>query len=440
MKIPGTKSVHVLMRGWRLILVPVLLVFLAVTEIERRPEGMVPCIAATVALGLIVALTQRWLTRSYMVSILPWRRVRLAEAELVLTRYPWRTGIDAQMVQLKVGDKLYFCPLHTCPAAEQEELLQRLKSTCKSCTEQRLTGMPRDLKRLIAVRVPIMLALVFAYLYMVQVYVPVSVVAKETAQYGIRGANGGLYYARAWHRADEAMAAADDLLMQALERPDDEEERVRRAEWYEDMQKVDGFAEKRYTESGLKRALELAYIWYGRAAELGHEQAAVMQLYLRTCGAPPEEVYEDAEGITYKTCAAERLGDALLRMSMETPSAENHYTDEQLSTALELAGRWYYRASSWGHYYDIVMLAYLDSMGVPTAAPEATRQLVETTYRVLSAAGRVPTYKELVALQLCYQYGLGTEKDEPKAEALLRTVREMRKKINRQLTAPGGDE
>ena len=57
-----------------------------------------------------------------------------------------------------------------------------------------------------------------------------------------------------------------------------------------------------------------------------------------------------------------------------------------------------------------------------------------------SAAGRVPTYKELVALQLCYQYGLGTEKDEPKAEALLRTVREMRKKINRQLIAPEGDE
>lgn len=99
MKIPGTKNVHVLARRWRMILLPILLVIIAVAEIDRRPEGVVPCIAATVALGLIIALTQRWLTRSYMISILPWRRVRLAEAELVLTHYPWRTGIDVQMVQ-----------------------------------------------------------------------------------------------------------------------------------------------------------------------------------------------------------------------------------------------------------------------------------------------------------------------------------------------------
>lgn len=412
---------------------------LAAWEASNNPERKWVCLIAPLVLALIVLLTQRWLTRRSMVSILPWRRVLLAKAELVITSYPWRTGVDAQVVQLKVGEKLVYCPVQVCADAEKEELMQRLRSTCKSCTERRVSGMPREVKRLIMLRVPVILALVAAYTYFTGGYVPISEVEAETAQYGTWGANGARYFARAWYRANEAVETANSLLMLAMERPEESSERERRPEWYAEMQAVDGFAEKRYTEAGRKRAVQLADTWYGRAAELGQEQAAVMQLYLRTCGVPPMEEYVDAEGILHRTCAAESLGDGLLRMAMEKPKGEHAYTAEQQATALELAADWYYRATQWGHFYDEVMLAYLDAMGVPVAMPEVTKLRIEQVFRILSGKGDL-TFKELVALQLCYQYGLGTEKDEQEAAALLRTIRELREKKKRQQTAPEGEE
>lgn len=345
---------------------------------------------------LLCVLSFRYLTREHMISLLPWRRVKLSEAELEITTYPWRGDREALFVQLKEGERTVYCPVHMCVPTEREELLARLKSVCKSCTERRESGVPREAKRLTLIRLPLVISIALLFVYLVD-YVPVTDVVAQTAEVGIANERR---CAQMWHKADEAEMVADELLRGAVTLE---------------------------AGAGLVRMLGLAVAWYSHAAELGNERAATMLLCLRTQSFPGKGVSAGPGGLMMPIPAEERLADALLRMAAEEPQSDALYTKEQLNTALELSAEWYHRVSS---EYAHMMLAYLDTMGVPMKDPEAVRQEAEQDFdRLADKDEKELSAQELKALYICYRYGICTEKNEQKADELLHAIRDLRRNV-----------
>lgn len=272
MKIPG-KSHSFIPLSWGQ-----LLIFLGIVAlyVEAYAETWVGCLFVLGVYTVFLLLICSVITPTHMRSILPWRQVKLAEAELALYYADRQKDATKCMGKLTAAGKVSMLYIHSYPRAERERILALLKSTCKSYTEEQVPtnifGLPRikiDKSYLITYCIlgGIMGGLSSPSIQR-QFFAPSadSAALRETAAFlPLRLANSESEYKKLWNRADEAKNVATKFFQFATAASP-----VAKGQTLSELEQAE--------------ALELAALWYCRAAELGHAHAMVMAVYLAQRG------------------------------------------------------------------------------------------------------------------------------------------------------------
>lgn len=172
---------------------------------------------------------------------------------------------------------------------------------------------------------------------------------------------------------------------------------------------------------------------------------AGMRCILYTAPALPPEVHAAMERLSGRMSAdaeryflhewknadaAKRMGDHLLMASMGKGKKYwgKSFTNEEQTLALDMATDWYHHAAANGSAAAELMLAYLDTMGVPLKDAALVREHAARNFRTLAEQAAADCdISTLSTLQLCYRFGIGTAEDAQKATELLLRIEELKR-------------
>lgn len=271
MRVPGKSNIHHLFPWWLffIIIAPQAL------GLTLRPWELIGTCIEMLALVAVILLLSPVLTPTHVYSIFPRRRVRLADAKLTLIYAEGQKDPTMCCIKLYTQGKTTWLQINLLRRAERQHILDRLRTSCRTCTEQytqdSLFGLPRvtqggvyQIAEIILLATAYLLPLIKSYDFS-PTPAPVKdaqqIYAQHTAVFG------HLYWKQKWYNPLTAKDVADELMELA-------------------EQKAQSSAPEDADLAEQYRATALS--WYRRAGECGNPCADILLAYHSAQGAPVE--------------------------------------------------------------------------------------------------------------------------------------------------------